>query len=254
MVIEDLFYPTLAANLGYLFHDLIRNAQPTGKVGDVGNNVYAALNYTPPVKCIASSDLSVIASLELRSLIAEAFNIRIDENVLIGMHRHNPPSKAGWAHTDFAVVSFPRTQPNLNGVRVFPVDDGCTYADDTAERQPNAVKTARSLACLYYVANEQWEPGKGGETGVFSNMGERLIAKIPPKNNSLFVFECSPLSYHAYLGSEHMERNSFIWWYHSDPGYLLDRYSEAVDYKRSCGLDPWDRWTKEDEAKWEPRT
>ena len=91
----------------------------------------------------------------------------------------------------------------------------------------------------------------GGETGIYLPDGKTLVAKIPPKNNLLFAFEISPLSYHAYLGSETMQRNSFIWWYHSHPSYLMSRYEAIAQAKAAGGLDPWDRWTDNSVPKYE---
>jgi len=167
----------------------------------------------------------------------------LDENLMIGMHRHNPPSKAGWPHTDFAVVSFPDEPANYRGMRIYYDGCGCNYSDDSRDRQPQTLKTARALACLYYTANPEWQPGMAGETGLYADLGHRLVSSIPPRNNSLLVFEVSPISYHAYLGSDVAQRNSYIWWYHADPNYLLGRHHEASEYKLRHQLDPWDRWT-----------
>ena len=170
---------------------------------------------------------------------------------MIGMHRHMPPSKPGWAHTDFAIVSFPNIAPNYAGQRVYFHNCGCNYSDDSRDRQPNTIKTARAVACLYYCANRDWLPGMGGETGIFLPDGKTLVASVPPRNNLLFAFEISPLSFHAYLGSQAMQRSSYIWWYHASPGYLAKRHSGAVLGRSNRGADPWDRWTDTTVAKYE---
>jgi hypothetical protein len=170
---------------------------------------------------------------------------------MLGMHRHNAPSRPGWPHTDFAVVSFPNELPNYQGMRIYQEACGCNYSDDSRHRQPDSIKTSRALACLYYTANVEWNSGMGGETGIFTDLGKRLVASIPPRNNSLLVFETSPLSYHAYLGSPAMQRNSYIWWYHADPNYLLRRYRVSAEYKRRNRMDPWDRWTDSSVDKYE---
>ncbi len=253
MVIEDVFDATMASSLACLFRELIVDAKGIGKVGEVGELIYDALNFTPLLEQVRTTALAVFVSAELREFISSAFEIRLDENVMIGMHRHNPPSKAGWTHTDFAVVSFPNIPPNLNGNRVYYDGCPCTYSDDSRDRQPQSIKTARAVACLYYTANETWQVGMEGETGVYSDLGKRLVERIPPRNNSLFIFEISPISYHAYLGSTHWQRNSYIWWYHSHPNYLLKRHAAAAELKRSLNLDPWDRWTDPAVEKFETR-
>ena len=251
LVVEDLFDEGIAFALSSTFNDLIRGANTIGKVGEVGELIYEAVNFTPLLHHIQGSPVSYVASIEVKNLIAEVFDIRLDENLMLGMHRHNPPSKPGWTHTDFAVVSFPNIPPNFRGQRVYAKDSGVQYSDDSKLRQPDAIKTARAIACLYYTANSEWSQGMGGETGIYLPDGKTLVGSIPPKNNLLFAFEISPLSYHAYLGSITMQRSSYIWWYHSAPSYLIHRHRDAAEARRRMGLDPWDRWTDATVEKYE---
>jgi hypothetical protein len=238
LIVEELFDEGAAFGLSAVFNELIRAGQPVGKVGEVGELVYEAVNFTPKIEHVTGSPISMIASTQLKSLIGGLFDIYLDENLMIGMHRHNPPSKPGWTHTDFAVVSFPNIPANHAGQRVFHHSHGCNYSDDSQHRQPQAIKTARAIACLYYTANPEWHPGLGGETRIYLDDGKTLVASVPPKNNLLFAFEISPHSYHAYLGSETMQRSSFIWWYHAPPGYLIKRHAQSAAAREKAGLDP----------------
>lgn len=251
MLIEDAFPAALASSLELLFRELITDGRKIGKVGEVGELIYDAVNFTPLLHHVQHTTLATFASADLRTWMSNSFDIRLDENLMLGMHRHQAPSKAGWAHTDFAVVSFPNEPPNFDGNRIFYDDCGCNYSDDSRDRQPNTIKTARAIACLYYTGNPEWMPGMGGETGVFADFGKRLVASIPPKNNSLFAFEISPISYHAYLGSDSAQRNSYIWWYHAQPDYLLSRHRDVANMKLKLDMDPWDRWTDTSVPKFE---
>lgn len=251
LIVEDLFDEAAAFGLAATFTDLIRQAKPIGKVGEVGELIYEAVNFTPLLEHVQTTPIGCIASLHLKHLISEVFDIRLDENLMIGMHRHNPPSKAGWTHTDFAVVSFPDIPTNYRGQRIYHQSSGCNYSDDSKHRQPETIKTARAIACLYYTANPHWTRGMGGETGIYLSDGKTLVASSPPRNNSLFAFEISPISYHAYLGAPSMQRNSYIWWYHAPPGYLMKRHAKTVEARRRSGLDPWDRWTDASVEKYE---
>ncbi len=253
-VIESVFDEGTAHALSIAFQSLILSGKKIGKVGEIGEMVYDAINVTPTVSQILSTPIQHIASQEVKSLVSGLFDIVLDENLIIGMHQHQPPSRSGWAHTDFAVVSFPNTPPNHNGLRIFSTEHGVNYSDDSRDRQPNAIKTARSIACIYYIGNAKWNAGMGGETGLFLADGKTLFATVPPRNNSLFLFEISPVSYHAYMGSQTHYRNSYIWWYHSAPGYLLNRHAHSVKQKSDRGLDPWDRWTDDSIAKYEFET
>ncbi|MFN7876962.1 MAG: 2OG-Fe(II) oxygenase [Pirellula sp.] len=234
-----------------IFQSLIGLGKPIGKVGEQGNQIYNAVNYNPTLSQIAGTALRQIVSQDVRAFVANVFDIYLDENVILGMHQHMPPSDKGWVHTDFAVVSFPKVSPNLDGMRVFTGDSGVNYSDDSKHRQPESIKTARSVACLYYIGNVPWQSGFGGETGVYLPDGKTLFKAIPPRNNSLFMFEISPISYHAFMGSSSLRRNSFIWWYHSDPGYLIHRHQRLAKYRADRGEDPWDRWTDTNVEKFE---
>ncbi len=123
LIVEDLFDEGTAYALSAFFNDVIRSGRQVGKVGEEGSLIYEAINFTPSVEHIRHSPVSQIASTELKNLLAEVFDLQLDENLMVGMHRHNPPSKAGWTHTDFAIVSFPNIPPNHGSQRVY--FDGC---------------------------------------------------------------------------------------------------------------------------------
>jgi len=178
LIIEDCFETNAAYGLSSVFNDLIRSGRSVGKVGEVGDLVYDAINFTPTTDHVRNTPIANIASVELKALIADVFQIQLDDNVMIGMHRHNPPSKPGWTHTDFAVVSFPNVPPTHNGLRVYYDGSGCNYSDDSKHRQPETIKTARSIACLYYSANADWKPGMGGGTAFIGrSFCEALVQK-----------------------------------------------------------------------------
>jgi hypothetical protein len=252
LIVEDCFDEATQYGLAAACNDLVRLGKPIGKVGEHGDLIYDALNYAPAVEQIRQLPISVFASAALKNLIVDVFDIALDENFMLGVHRHEPPSRDGWSHTDFAIVSFPDSPPNFGGQRLYSTSSGCNYSDDSKHRQPESLKTARSVACLYFTANEPWSPGMGGETGIYLPDGTTLVAAVPPKNNLLLAFEISPLSFHGYRGSATMQRNSFIWWYHSAPGYLLARHADAVQARVRGGGDPWDRWTDSTVEKYEP--
>jgi len=117
LIIEDCFETNAAYGLSPVFNDLTRSGRSVGKVGEVGDLVYDAINFTPTTDHVRNTPIANIASGELKALIADVFRIQLDDNVMIGMHRHNPPSKPGWTHTDFAVVSFPNVPPTHNGLQ-----------------------------------------------------------------------------------------------------------------------------------------
>jgi hypothetical protein len=251
MTVVNAFKNDLAIALSNDFEKLIQRGKPIGKVGELAEVEYSAIGYTPTLFEFSNSLFSSLASLELKNAIAEYFGAVLDENITMGLHRHESPSKPGWKHSDFTIVSFPNVPPNLGAQRIYTGDCGVDYADDSRDRQPNTIKSARAIACIYYIANADWKDGMGGETGLYSRDGSQLVTKVAPKNNSLLIFEVSPTSYHCYLGSNAMCRSSVIWWYHASPAYLYKKHEGSVQFRRSLGRDPWDRWTAETVEKFD---
>ena len=200
LVIENFLEDELAVAVNAYFDHCIGKAAPVGKVGEVGDLQYSALNYTPDLTDISASAISVFGSDDLRNFICDTLGAQSNDCLMIGSHRHEPPSKDGWPHTDCAVVSYPKNGSRYNGFNVFQPDSGCIYADDTRDRQPDSLKMARSVACLYYHGNHDWQPGDGGETAIYLADKKTIAKKVPPIHNSLFAFEISPDSLHGYLG------------------------------------------------------
>lgn len=253
MTITDAFDNDWASAFSRDFENLIQKGKPIGKVGEIAEVEYLAIGYTPTLFEFKNSLLGRLTSLELKNEIAELFSVTLDENITLGLHRHEPPSKPGWKHSDFTIVSFPNVPPNFGFQRLYTSDCGVDYADDSSSRQPNTIKTARAIACIYYIGNPEWKNNMDGETGLYSQDGVQLVAKVRPKNNSLLIFEVSPTSYHCYLGSNGMCRSSVIWWYHAPPAYVYARHQVSARVRQSLGRDPWDRWTGESVEKFEFR-
>lgn len=233
------------------FERNVESAAPIGKVGEIGDLVYTARNYTPDVIDLTSSELSVFTSPELKEMVCGLLGTPTNDDFMLGSHRHDPPSTDGWPHSDCAVVSFPKEGPKLAGLNVFQPDSGCNYADDSKWRQPDSRKVARAVACIYYLGSEDWQDGDGGETAIYGLDGKTVVAKIPPVHNSLFAFEISPVSYHGYIASPRKRRDSYIWWYHCELPDLVERSGDAFHYRIDGGQEPWDRWTDKSVEKFE---
>jgi len=243
VVIEDTFSDDLAEELTDCFARSITHAKPIGKVGEVGELHYSALNYTPDLVDIRTSAITHLISQSLRDFVSGLFGISANQYVMLGSHRHLPPSKNGWPHTDCTVVSFPRQNPVFDGCELFQPDSGCVYADDSSDRQPESIKMSRAIACLYYVGIRDWSSGDGGETAIYAADKTTIVKKIPPTHNSLFAFDISPDSLHGFLGSKTLIRDSFIWWYHAPIETVVTRHQASFDRKLAVRQDPWDRWT-----------
>lgn len=160
--------------------------------------------------------LSIFLSRSWHDLLASLFQVKASGFVNAGLHHHEVDSRSGLVHNDLSIGWFVE-YPSANGIRI-PRHDLCRYTDGTA-LAPAVLPTAmvRAVSMLFYLANPTWSPGDGGETGLYrcaEDNVERPVEKVPPINNSILVFECTPLSYHSFLCNRKSVRNSVIMWIH----------------------------------------
>jgi hypothetical protein len=130
------------------------------------------------------------------------------------VHIHRPGSRAGWRHNDFNFGHFLRSESTD---LIYSNNEICDYRRGTInEKGQEAIRLVRSLACLFYFDNS-WHEGDGGETLVSMHEqceGCKYDKLIAPVDNRLFMFECSPFSFHAFQGAAKF-RKSLIFWLHS---------------------------------------
>jgi hypothetical protein len=256
-IIENFFNAAIYQEFVEQFNALISDARILGQVGDHTEHYYNAYTKTPPIEAMSTDPMRYLVSKELQTYLCGFFGSKVNDTIAFALHSHPPPSKAGWKHTDFNVVRFNTTTGKIDdaSLRMW-VNGSSDYADDTAEKEePNTTRFVRHMACIYYLNNPDWSPNHGGETGIFSAYEKDipLVAKVPPINNSLFFFEATPYSYHAFVGSQ-VIRNSFIWWYHTSPAYALKKNQEGVKNKPQPLVgDGFEYWTAPDKSKWSVR-
>ena len=123
------------------------------------------------------------------------------------------------------------------------------YTDDSDIVGDDIFKTMRGIVFLYYLNNpNNIDNYTGGGTGFFTGFDGKgkMIKEVRPKNNSLFAFEITPESYHAYVGAN-FDRSAIVQWYHSSPAYMLNRHWDKVKrfYKQNNRiLDTWRKRSK----------
>jgi hypothetical protein len=144
------------------------------------------------------------------------------------LHHHGPGGSAGWPHNDLNPGWFAGPAPGPDEIRVEGLD-GVDYHRGPGNGSP-ARETIRAVSVLYYLANPEWAEGDGGETGLFASdaagaQGEGSY--VPPLNNSLVLFECTPFSWHAYAGASRHERNCVVMWAHRSRSEVVERWGES---------------------------
>ena len=107
--------------------------------------------------------LAFFLSREWADLLARVFGVTSTGFINCGVHHHATGSANGFPHNDVNPGWF-IDQPSEDGV-VLPQPDRCVYTSGK-KLDPSAepVQMVRSVAMLFYVANDPWQPGDGGET------------------------------------------------------------------------------------------
>jgi hypothetical protein len=173
-----------------------------------------------------------------KNFCSQTFNIDTNKYVALSAHWHKAPSQHGFVHRDLNICSGSITNDDN-----ITLTGDCYYSDDSIDMQPNTVKFIRSLAGLFYLRNkEPLEPQDKGGTSIYSNWNiSSKIKDIQPENNSLFMFEVCPRSFHGFSGAN-FDRSAVVHWFHSSPAYLLRRHFDEVKFYSQKFNAPYERW------------
>lgn len=166
----------------------------------------------------------VFHSRAFHDLIANVMGVAATGDVNGGLHHHPPASASGRPHNDLNPGYF-IDAPRPDGVN--PSDDTrCSYTTGRALNGLRVRETVRAIAIIYYLHNGQWAQGDGGETALYRHEGEEFVptAMVPPVDNSLLIFECTPTSFHSFVTNHHRPRNSAILWLHRPRAAAVQRW------------------------------
>jgi hypothetical protein len=166
-------------------------------------------------------------SMELIDELHELFGLPFLPLIDGALHSSPAGSRTGWIHTDLCAAWFDESVRPA-GPFLFPRRDRCDYFTGSPKdpaAQPK--KYVRAAALLYYLCNDGWAPGDGGETALYGTehpSSRSKVAQVPPLSNSLVAFECSPHSYHRFITNPRRVRNSVILWIHATPEVMESRW------------------------------
>jgi len=179
--------------------------------------------------------LGFFASRGWYRMIARLVGIKATPHLNIGLHHHEPGSENGFVHNDLNPGWFVDYESDQGTVLAQP--DLCSYTTGEATKaEIKPRRTIRAAALLFYVANPPWTPGDGGETGIYrqgSDDPERPLEAVPPINNSILLFECTPWSFHSFIQNRRTARNSLVMWWHREPAEVVRRWGadSIIDYR-----------------------
>jgi len=174
--------------------------------------------------------LCLFASPGWHDLIAGVTGVSdVTGHINLGLHHHEPYSAPGFPHTDLNPGWFaeePADRVVLAEPSRVEYTSGVTRDSDTSP-----VQVVRAVAVLFYLANPRWKPDHQGQTGLYRSARDAAsepCAAIAPHPNSLVAFECTPWSFHGFVGGGSAPRNSVVQWLHRRPAAVDARWGEGV--------------------------
>lgn len=147
------------------------------------------------------------------------------------LHSNPQGSRTGWIHTDCCSAWFDEHDARREQL-MLPPRGRCSYftgKPKVADARP--VEYIRAATMIFYLCNDGWKNGDGGETAIYSQDHETpdtQVKLIEPRNNSLFLFECSPHSHHRFITNPGRRRNSIILWLHATVADAQARWGDGV--------------------------
>jgi hypothetical protein len=152
------------------------------------------------------------------------------------LHSSPKGSRTGWVHNDLCSGWFDEQRLSASSI-VFPDRSRCDYFTGRRKVESAAPREyVRAATMIYYLCNDGWKSGDGGETAFYSaarKYEQTRLKIVPPINNTLLLFECSPHSYHRFLGNPGLTRNSIIFWLHMDATHAVERWGDLVNRRSS---------------------
>jgi hypothetical protein len=166
---------------------------------------------------------AVFLTREWHDALAGSLGVRGTGEVIATLHHHAPGSASGTIHNDLNPGWFPAER----------TDERITVHDPAVNNyrtgaSPSGIPTVqriRAVAMLYYFDTPT--DVDGGGTGLFGSSHAALDSPdivVPPKNNSLVAFECTPYSFHTFLSNRHRSRNCLAMWLHQDRREVVARW------------------------------
>lgn len=171
--------------------------------------------------------LGIFVSREWHDMLVGAAGVQASGDVSASLHHHDPGGKSGWPHNDLNPGWFGHRcgagQVTVAG------EDGVAYQTGNAPEGVDPREMVRAVSLLFYLGNPPWQQGDGGETGLYRGLGAtpaQAVAAVPPVNNSLMFFECTPYSYHGFISNRYKPRNSLVMWLHRGKAETVSRWGD----------------------------
>lgn len=172
--------------------------------------------YTRLIGPAAPEPLALFTSRAWHDLLCGATAVAGSGHVIGSLYHHAAGSASGTVHNDLNPGWFVRDASPHEVVIGDP--SVCAYTTGkTMDSTLRPVMVARGVVMHFFVGNGSWRRGDGGAIGLYASPYDSVDAPaivVPPLDNSLVVFECTPFSLHAFLGGHATARNIITTWLH----------------------------------------
>jgi len=224
---ENVFQPDFYLELENAFRDLL----VPGLAGDrdparFSRNTTGYAAHSILFSPRQTGPFSIFVSRAWHDLIAGLAGVEAKGDMNGGLHHHQPGNPNGWIHNDlnpgWFVDNTNTDKINVYDSLVWDYKSGSAYGALLPVRE-----TIRAATMIFYLNNPPWKPGYGGETGLYLSPRqpvEQPTVAVPPVNNSIVLFECTPHSYHSFIANRYQERNSVILWLHRPKAEVISRW------------------------------
>ena len=226
----NVFVPQLYAELATAF-DMILSEQPLPDwpearfTRSMPNYDASAVGFDTRV----CWPFSVFVSRAWHDMFARLLGVDANGCIHGGLHHHAVGSRDGFVHNDLNPVWFAEGD-GMEDILI-PRHALCSYCYGEGPAGVRRREAVRAVAVIYYLSNPEWQPGDGGETGLYRS-GRGAVAypvvAVPPINNSLVAFECTPDSFHSFRTNVRHPRNSVITWLHCEKATAVARWGESA--------------------------
>lgn len=228
IVARNVFKPDFYAALAAWLDDVLRlGLSDVPGTGQFARNISGYDAYGIGLNRSTPEPAAIFLSPAWRNLMCGLFRVGSTPYVFAGAHHHAPGSKNGFIHNDLNPVWFSRA---ADAEIQIPQQEFCSYKTGVGPSQEsNKVQVVRGAVVIYFLLNDGWRPGDGGETGLYASAQACIsepAVRCPPENNSLVAFECTPDSFHAFLTNQRLPRTSIIMWVHRTLGEAVEKFGE----------------------------
>ena len=230
-IARDLFTPEFYSRIDESFGEILDRGLCEGRdAAHFSRNISGYDAYSVSFTEHMPAPLHLFISKEWHDMLAQVTGVRATCDVAGGFHHHRQGSRSGEVHNDLNPGWFADCA-DVNRVNLCR-DDVCDYSTGAGNGSDAQVHVSvRAVAVLFFLHNDRWQEGYGGETGLYSHREQDVSSPtkaFPPLNNSLLMFECRPNSYHSFIENRGNSRNSMIMWLHRPRSDVVQRWGEAA--------------------------